>query len=320
MKMIKFILIFTIVILTISNLFGQQQSQYSQYMLNYYLINPAVSGTEDYLDIKMAYRTQWIGIDNAPKNYYVTAHTPLGKLHGAHDSKRANKKMLSHHSVGGMVNGQSAGPLRRLSGYASYAFHLPLDPKHYLSLGAQMGGIQYSLQPVISAGQDPSDATITNFSSFKPDGSVGLWFYSIDYFMGLSVTQIFDNKLDPNFSDQYNSTLNRHYYFTGGYDIKVNKHTLLIPSTLLKFSNHAFQADINAKLKYNGNIWGGLSLRPQDALVVMLGAVVARKIEVGVSYDFTFSGLRVASKGSCELVLGYRFDQNASIISPSDFW
>lgn len=301
-------------------LVAQQQGQFSQYMMNYYLINPAVSGTEDYLDIKMGYRTQWIGIDNAPRNYYISAHSPLDKLHGLHHSKRANKKMLSHHAVGGIVNGQTTGPLSKLSGYGTYAFHLPIDPKHFLSMGAQVGGIQYSLKPIISSGQDPNDPTITNFSAFHPDGSIGLWFYSYDYFAGLSVTQLFDNQLDPNFSPQYNSTLNRHYYFTAGYDIKINKGTTFIPSTLLKYSNKTFQADINAKIKYNGNIWGGLSFRPQDALVVMLGAVIAKKFEVGLSYDFTVSGLRNTSKGSSEIVIGYRFDQNASVISPSDFW
>ena len=40
---------------------AQQAAQYTQYMVNPYLMNPALSSVEDMIDIKTGYRTQWVG-------------------------------------------------------------------------------------------------------------------------------------------------------------------------------------------------------------------------------------------------------------------
>lgn len=317
------LVLFILLLLSISTyLQAQQQGQFSQYMLNYYMVNPAVSGTEDFIDIKAGYRMQWAGIDGAPQNYYVSAHTPLGKLHGSHHGKRANKQMLDHHAVGGMFSGQTTGQLSRMAGYASYTYHLPLDPKHFLAMGIMAGAIQYTLNPVFGSSQVQDDYAINSgsFNSIIPDGSAGVWFYSEDYFAGLSTTQMFDAKLNTDVSDKINATLNRHYYFAGGYGFKINKETKFIPSTLVKFSNNAFQLDLNAKIKYDGKLWGGVSYRNQDALVFLAGCLIAKQVELGVSYDVTVSDLKSYSGATYELVLGYRLSQTAGIISPSDFW
>jgi type IX secretion system PorP/SprF family membrane protein len=55
---------------------AQQRPQYSQYMINNYLLNPAITGIEDYADIRVSHRRQWVGLDGAPVTSYVTAHTP----------------------------------------------------------------------------------------------------------------------------------------------------------------------------------------------------------------------------------------------------
>lgn len=319
-KMNKYLIVFAVLLTAALNVNAQQQGQFSQYMLNYYMINPAVSGTEDYIDIKAGYRLQWVGVENAPKNYYVSAHAPINKLHSSHNGKRANKKMLDHHSFGGMFNGQTAGPLTRTAGYGSYAYHLPLDPKHFLSMGIMAGAVQYSLTPSFGVGQQADDPAITNFSVTRPDASIGLWFYSYDYFAGVSTAQIFDNKINTNVADGLNATLNRHIYFTGGYGISLDKFVKVIPSTLIKYSNKVLQADINCKLKYQGKYWLGGSYRHNDAMVVMAGCLVARQVDLGVSYDITTSKLKSYTGSTYEFVLGYRFSFNEGIINPSDFW
>src|SRR3954471_12637357 len=58
---------------------AQQKPHYTQYILNQYILNPALTGIENYTDIKVSHRQQWAGIDGAPVTTYLTAHTPLGK-------------------------------------------------------------------------------------------------------------------------------------------------------------------------------------------------------------------------------------------------
>src|ERR1044071_3549713 len=59
--------------------FSQQRPHYTQYILNNYIINPAISGIENYTDVKISVRDQWIGLNGAPQTVYFTLHAPLGK-------------------------------------------------------------------------------------------------------------------------------------------------------------------------------------------------------------------------------------------------
>src|SRR5579875_900754 len=74
----KYIFTFLILINAVCSVFAQQKPQYTQYIFNNYLINPAITGIENYTDIKAGYRNQWTGLDGAPVTMYFTLQTPLG--------------------------------------------------------------------------------------------------------------------------------------------------------------------------------------------------------------------------------------------------
>ncbi|VAW12033.1 hypothetical protein MNBD_BACTEROID05-931, partial [hydrothermal vent metagenome] len=58
---------------------AQQDPQYTQYMYNMNVINPAYAGSRGTLSLGMLGRTQWTGVDGAPKTFTFDAHAPLGK-------------------------------------------------------------------------------------------------------------------------------------------------------------------------------------------------------------------------------------------------
>jgi hypothetical protein len=66
--------IFTIGVFSFMVLAGeaQQKPHYTQYVLNQYIINPAISGIENYTDVKISARDQWVGLAGAPKTSYLT--------------------------------------------------------------------------------------------------------------------------------------------------------------------------------------------------------------------------------------------------------
>src|SRR3954469_22846782 len=72
-----FLIIFTFHISVLA--FGQAKPSYTQYILNNYILNPAVAGIENYTDVKLSYRNQWTGIDGAPVTAYFSIHAPIGK-------------------------------------------------------------------------------------------------------------------------------------------------------------------------------------------------------------------------------------------------
>src|ERR1700749_582462 len=57
---------------------AQQRPQYTQYVFNNILLNPAVSGIENYTDVKAGYRSQWTGLTGAPVTSYITFSAPIG--------------------------------------------------------------------------------------------------------------------------------------------------------------------------------------------------------------------------------------------------
>src|SRR5690625_7865929 len=76
---IFFYLIFIVFLSLPSTLFAQQEPQYTQYMYNTQIINPAYSGNRKMLSFGLLYRTQWVGIEGAPKTVTFTINSQIGK-------------------------------------------------------------------------------------------------------------------------------------------------------------------------------------------------------------------------------------------------
>ena len=80
MNKIKFIvLLFLIAEL---NSFAQQNSQYTQYMYNMSVINPAYSGSSGIPVIRVAGRTQWVNVLGAPRTASFSIDAPVGRSVG----------------------------------------------------------------------------------------------------------------------------------------------------------------------------------------------------------------------------------------------
>ena len=57
---------------------AQQDAQYTQYMYNTVSVNPAYAGSRGHMSIAAMHRSQWVGLDGAPKTQTLNLHTPLG--------------------------------------------------------------------------------------------------------------------------------------------------------------------------------------------------------------------------------------------------
>src|SRR5215218_2557749 len=123
--------------------FSQQLPHYTQYVLNSFILNPAVAGIENYTDVKISHRHQWVGIDGAPVTTYLTIHGPLKKsdyeretatgFHASGENPRGKAywqdytKAEPHSGIGLTILNDRTGPLNRFSAAASYAYHLGIS-------------------------------------------------------------------------------------------------------------------------------------------------------------------------------------------------
>jgi type IX secretion system PorP/SprF family membrane protein len=283
---------------------AQQLPHYSQYMINDYVLNPAIGGKNPYFLGLSANRYQWGGITDAPRTYILSVNGPL---------------KYDHMGVGGQLFTDIVGPTRRTGFYLSYAYHAPLTEKLKLSFGLSAGILQFLVDGQKINLHDPGDLILTNSlqSTLRPDFSAGFMLYNERFWVGASCLQIQENKLK--FFDYMSGTtsvLTRHFYGMLGYRQPLGDDFILEPSALLKYVKPApFQFDAGLRLIYKEKVWLGASYRNRDALVGYLGYVFRENLQLGYSYDFTTTNLGNYSTGTHELTIGIRFNKTGVLRS-----
>lgn len=341
-KIILFILLISVSSLALA----QTQPQYSQYMMNNYLINPAVSGIEDYTDIKTGYRNQWTDFDGAPQTYYVSAHLAIGKPDitstGARpnfsksirrpmvlsNNFRSSSKVPLHHGVGFVLVSDKTGANTQHSFNLSYALHIPVTNKIKLSVGLSGGISQYILDlGKVQVKDNPDQAIIagTKLASIQPNLNAGAWLYSRKFFVGISANQFifnsFNYKVEGNNSYNWSGNAVSHYFLSAGLRQEINEDWTIIPSTLVKRVAQApLSFDVNIKSVFRDRFWFGASYRHKDAFVGLMGVNISSLINLGYSYDFTTSGLKERSKGSHEIVIGVMLNNRGRVLCPQNLW
>ncbi|WP_132066308.1 PorP/SprF family type IX secretion system membrane protein, partial [Aquimarina spinulae] len=78
MKKIKIIVVTAFLSITFFASYAQQDAQYTQYMYNTISVNPAYAGSRGVLSIMGLHRSQWVGLDGAPRTQTLTLNTPIG--------------------------------------------------------------------------------------------------------------------------------------------------------------------------------------------------------------------------------------------------
>jgi type IX secretion system PorP/SprF family membrane protein len=315
---------------------AQQRPQYTQYVFNNYLLNPALSGIENYTDVKLGYRSQWTGLDGAPVTSYFSVNAPIGNRFlqgdatafpaggGLNPSSRSYTQNYMaaepHHGVGLTVVSDKTGPITQTNIDATYAYHLGLTETLNLAVGVSAGVSHNIIDKSKLTYVDQNDPTINSIagSQWKPDLGVGVWAYSSNYFFGASVQQILPQNLYVTTSTTavQNKTV-PHYFVTGGVKLFVSDDITLMPSALLKFiAPVPVTFDVNMKMSFRDKFWIGGSYRRNDSYAALVGFNLNSLINVGYSYDFTTSALNTVSHGSHEIVLGILLNNRYKVTCP----
>lgn len=320
---------------------AQQKPHYTQYILNQYIINPALTGIENYTDIKISHRHQWAGIQDAPVTTYLTLHTPIGKkdyrtsatsfaVPGENPRGQAYWENYTaaepHHGVGLQVINDRTGPLNHFSAYATYAYHIGISPRTSLAAGFGAGLTNISLNTDKLQFQVPVDPAVYNsgvINTLRPDFMAGLYLYSADYFIGLSAQQLIPQKVifADNAVKKEEGRIVPHVFATAGYRFLVGEDFNFIPSVLVKYIHPLPpQVDVNAKLQYRDLLWIGASYRTEDGFAGMAGLNISNTFNVGYAYDHTISGLNSFSKGTHEIMVGFVLGNKFYDGCPKNVW
>ncbi|MBS1933416.1 MAG: type IX secretion system membrane protein PorP/SprF [Bacteroidetes bacterium] len=320
---------------------AQQKPQYTQYILNNYILNPALTGIENYFDVKASHRHQWVGLQDAPVTTYLTVQGPIGKKDdrttatsvpppGENPRGRAYWENYTaaqpHSGIGLVVVDDHTGPLNNFEAYATYAYHIGISPKTSIAAGFGLGITDISIDRNKLFFETPVDPAVYNsgqINKIRPDFNAGLWLYSADFFAGVSAQQIIPQKVV--FADKevglQQSQLTPHIFATAGYRFLVDENFNVLPSVMMKYvSPLPLQFDFNLKLQYQDIAWIGASFRTYDGFAAMLGVNISSTVNIGYSYDLTTSRLNTVSNGTHEILVGFLIGNKYGDTCPKNVW
>lgn len=304
MKKLSLFVLF-IGVVTAELAFAQQDPQYTQYMYNMNVVNPAYAGSKEGLSITALYRNQWSGLDGAPDTFTFSAHSPVGDKVG----------------LGLSAIRDELGPVAETNVYADFSYTLDVGASTKLALGIKAGATFHDVGLVDLELQDPNDPFFSqNISNTYPNVGAGAFLYGEKFYVGLSVPNLINSvHLDEN-GLKYGSET-QHYFATAGYVFDVSENVKLKPSTMVKSAFDAplsFDANLNA-LFYN-RFEIGASYRLDDSFSGLVGFQVTDNIRVGYAYDYITSDLDGVANASHEVIVTFDlFFSKRALRSPRFF-
>lgn len=301
------IILGTFTILSINLIYSQQDPQYTQYMYNMHIVNPAYAGSEGTLNIGLLHRTQWVGLDGAPKTIVATINAPIKKNIG----------------MGLSVFADKIGPVKEQNAFVDVSYTIQTSDYGNLAFGLKGGFTFLDAQlSTLDLGDDiPDDVFNNDINDSYANFGAGAFYYTDHFYAGLSM---------PNMLNQFH--LNRkggvissasekmHYYLTSGYIFEMNDNLKLKPSVLLKGVEGApLSIDLAGNVLINNKFELGVSWRIDDSLNALMNIEVARGFRIGYAYDYTLSNLGDFNSGSHEIILLINISNSRNGLSPRFF-
>ena len=310
--MIRPAIIFVLLLASLP-LAAQQVPMYSQYMMNRFLLNPAVAGYDGLTTLNLTAREQWRGFPNSPRTVALSADTRLIKSPpsrpGLPDRKNIRNLMRSGNvGLGGYIYNDRSGIIDRTGLQLSYAYHIRMQ-EHQLSFGISLTGFQMKIDERGVEFEEEYDPLMGHLNKglFVPDVNSGIHLWGPSYFLGVSSVQMLQSVFKFGHDGLRDFRMERVYYLMGGYSFDLENGASIEPVMLAKTNIHSsYQLDIGSKFYYGDQYWGGLSYRSVGAVVFMVGFRY-ENFHMGYAYDHSLNSMSHQNFGSHEIMVNFRF-------------
>ena len=296
----KLILLF-FTILIAQQISAQQDPQYTQYMYNMNIINPAYAGISEGLSVGALYRSQWVGLDGGPETFTFNIHSPVGK----------------QLALGLSVISDKIGPVEETNAYVDASYTIPLGMETRLAFGVKGGFTFHDI--AIAESQitlvDLSDPFFANaINETTPNIGAGVYFYKPNkYYISISVPNILNGvHLDANGTNIGSES--EHLFTAAGYVFDLSENFKLKPHALLKYAFDApVSYDLNANLFMYDLVEFGVGYRLDDSFSTMINFQVTKDLRIGYAYDAINSGLDIVTNSSHEVFINYDFNFSSKV-------
>ena len=271
---------------------AQQDPQYTQYMYNMSVINPAYATEGEDINVGALYRTQWVGTVGAPNTGSLFVHVPL------------QEKIQVGLSI---INDQIGNVVNETNVYADFAYILSLGAKTKLSLGVKAGASFFNtnFNDFIYSDVLPDPAFANNLSKTFPNIGAGAYVFGANYYVGFSAPNLLNSKhLERDSGILANGVEEIHFFLTGGYVFELNEQLKLKPAFMTKaVSGAPLSLDLTANLLINNVLEVGAGYRFDDAVTGLANFRITPSMRIGYAYDYTLSNLGRFNSGTHEIMI-----------------
>lgn len=305
--------------------FSQDNFYFSQPFQVGPAINPALTGIDNFLDIKFNYRNQWAGLNDSPSTNYLGINGYINKnktqtyreyalrisnpdiLDSLSVTKSSLKNKLKH-GVGGHLIYDRQGPFSQIAGYFNYALHIPIGFKTTLSIGASASLTNKRIDLSKIKLRDPDEwfdeqLVAQGGRNTYFDINPGVAIYSEKWYISYAAFKAYRMALSTDELLNYSDLIEHNLMM--GLRLNLSSRTKLLPSVFYNYSSEVSNTwETSVKMMFNEKPWFGVSYRSTKALVFMAGVYINNRFNVSYSYDYTLANLSNYNNGSHEVHFG----------------
>lgn len=307
----------TLIILILLGTFSskaQQDPQYTQYMYNTQVVNPAYAGNREALSFGLLYRTQWVNFgDGAPNTGTFTVNSPIA----------------SNMGLGLSVVNDRIGPAVETNFNIDYSYSINTSETGKVSFGLKAGldilDVDFNKLNILD-GSDPYFQENNVDNKLQPQIGAGIYYNTEKFYAGLSVpnflsTEHFDTSSIENTQVETTAAERMHYFFIAGYVFDISDNLKFKPATLFKMVNGSpLQADVSANFLLYDKVTLGAAYRWSAAMSALVGFQATDNIFIGFAYDYQTTDIEAYSDGSYEVMFRFElFNRPERVLTPRFF-
>lgn len=310
--------------------YGQQLPIFTQYREYHSYINPATISndyiSQEYnLKFGVSYRSQWVGLQDAPKSLFFNGEYLIPSKNKGFDL-----------AVGGYLLSRNTDPIKTNGAYGKLTALFTDDPFFgAFAVGFTFGSMQYkvavdNLNPI-----DGTDIVLAggNQQATIPDLGVGVFYYkqlrdrkhkktSADIlggdviYAGFSIPQLLAHTTNFNQNGgNFSIEQKRHYFVVAGYYKYLNEVNFIESSIWWKkTANVPNQLNLNMRYQHNNRFWAGTGYSSSKTLHVEAGMFlkkskwITNNIKFGYGFDYPLGAYRSAFSAAHELNISFFMD------------
>ena len=293
-KSIITIIAFTLTFLVSNKAEAQQDPNFTLYNFNMNIINPAYAGTKDSPELNLVYRSQFLGIDDAPRTVSMAYSKNVGRNLGIGISLINDKVFILKQTD--------------VAVYISYKIKLSEQTKLYFGLKAGGGFTNIDLTRAYDGGDDP--LFLENQDFFNPHVGAGIHVQNENFYITVSTPNFLKGK---RYEKQGNAPTvaidNSHFYLGTGVNLSLSENLMVTPMFMMRNVEGVPNSyDMGAAFYIHKKVIIGMNYRVKEMISSYTLLDVSDKLKFGVAYDVTMSDLYlVDQRGSIEFIFKYQF-------------